>query len=124
MLSRFAFLTFVPLMAAAVVVPGGVAAAIPLDLETCVRLREERLHLALAGVRENLAKGPVWGAANLPAAQLRDIERLIELDEQITFRCPDVVAAADGAAVVPLPKRKPKVQAAVPPPRRKPGVSR
>ena len=34
-----------------------------------------------------LAKGPEWAKANLPPDKLEQIRRLIEVDEQLLFRC-------------------------------------
>lgn len=102
---------------------GGSALATPLDEASCAKLRDERGLLEQAGLRDMMARGPAWAAVNLPAAKLREIQRLIELDEQITFRCPQPVAtaAAAGDGAVPLPMRKPKAEYAMPPPKRKPG---
>jgi len=109
---------------------GGSVAAVPLDEASCAKLRDERVQLEKAGVRASMAQGPAWAAANLPSAQLKDIQRLIELDEQINFRCPQPVetAATNGSSSVPIPKRKPKANDAkvndayVPPPKRKSDV--
>lgn len=109
----------------ALLVPVTAVLAAPLDNETCTMLRNEQLQLEAAGVRDSMANDPLWSAANLPAARLNDIKRLIELDEQITFRCPPlqvVVATAEGKVVIPLPTRKPNPKAAVPRPSRKPAA--
>ncbi len=120
--ARCALYSLLPLAAAAALLPADLASAVPLDPQTCIQLREERLNLVMDGARDNMARGPEWGRANLTAVQLKAIARLIELDEQIGFRCPDVVAAtAESSNVVPLPKRKPKTHAAAPAPKRKPG---
>jgi hypothetical protein len=65
----------------------GVAAAAPLDQDACVRFKTELLQLELAGARNNMAKGPDWAKANLSADKLSQIQRLLELDEQLLFRC-------------------------------------
>jgi len=125
MRARFAFYSLLPLAGVAWFLPAGLATAAPLDPQTCIRLREERLNLVMTGTRDSMARGPEWGRANLTPVQLKEIERLIELDEQIGFRCPDVVATSEASSVVPLPKRKPKGHAAaVPAPKRKPGAGR
>lgn len=119
--------TMVLLAGGMLLMTGAAAPAAPLDEDTCAMLRNERLHLELAGVRNSMANGPQWALANLPAVRLNDIKRLIELDEQVTFRCPEVeaiVTAADGSVVIPLPKRNPSAKATVPPPRRRPGPGR
>ena len=115
--------TLLLLAGTALLVPVTAVLAAPLDNETCTMLRNEQLQLEAAGVRDSMANDPLWSAANLPAARLNDIKRLIELDEQITFRCPPlqvVVATAEGKVVIPLPTRKPNPKAAVPRPSRKP----
>ena len=122
---RCALYRLLPLAAAAALLPADPASAVPLDPQTCIQLREERLNLVMDGARDNMARGPEWGRANLTPAQLKAVQRLIELDEQIGFRCPDVVAtASEPSNVVPLPKRKPKAHAAAPAPKRKPRAGR
>lgn len=103
---------------------GATAAAVPLDSGTCRLLHEERVQLEQAGVRDRMAKGPEWAAANLPASELKDIQRLIELDEQVNFRCPELLAAlVTDPSMVPLPKRRP-AEVGVPLPKRKPPARR
>lgn len=105
-----------------------VSMALPteLDEESCRLLREEQERLASAGVRDSMANGPEWAKTNLPAAKLKEIQRLIEVDEQVLFRCPqpkpvevsngkdegkEEEASAKEAPKVPVPKRKPKPKA-------------
>ena len=64
-----------------------VAIAATLDQEACVRLKTELLQLELAGTRTSMAKGPDWAKANLGADKLQQIKRLLEVEEQILFRC-------------------------------------
>jgi hypothetical protein len=72
------------------------AGAAPLDGEGCTRLKIEQAALEKAGVRTSMAKGPQWAKANLAPERLTDIKRLIEVDEQILFRC-------QGTPLVQLP---------------------
>jgi hypothetical protein len=65
----------------------GAAAAAPLDQEACARLKTELMQLELGGTRVSMAKGPEWAKVNLPADKLQQIKRLIEVEEQILFRC-------------------------------------
>src|SRR5262245_2504717 len=65
----------------------GAAAAAALDQEACARLKTELLQLELAGARTSMAKGPDWAKANLAADKLQQIKRLLEVEEQILFRC-------------------------------------
>src|SRR5262245_6390341 len=84
-----------------------VAAAAPLDQEACARLKTELLQLELAGARTNMAKGADWAKVNLVADKLLQIKRLIEIDEQILFRCQGkpLVVLPEGveAEAVPAP---------------------
>jgi hypothetical protein len=81
------------------------AGAAPLDAEACDKLEQEQADLAKAGAKQNMAKGPAWAAANLSPDRLAQIQRLIEVDEQITFRCSQPKAA------------KPATEAKAPPPK-------
>jgi hypothetical protein len=63
------------------------AAAATLDQEACARLKTELLQLELAGTRTNIAKGPDWAKVNLDADKLLQIKRLMEVEEQLLFRC-------------------------------------
>ena len=65
----------------------GAAAAATLDQEACARLKTELMQLELGGTRGSMAKGPEWAKVNLPADKLQQIKRLIEVEEQILFRC-------------------------------------
>jgi hypothetical protein len=90
------------LLAAVWTAPAGAA---PLDAEACDKLEQEQADLAKAGAKQNMAKGPAWAAANLAPDKLAQIQRLIEVDEQITFRCSQPKAA------------KPSTEAKAPPPK-------
>lgn len=59
----------------------------PLDAATCGQLKGEQVRMEQGGVRGNMEKGPAWAKTNLAADKLDQIRRLIELDEQLLFRC-------------------------------------
>jgi hypothetical protein len=63
------------------------ARSAPLEAEGCARLKDEQGRLEQAGVRGNMGKGPEWAKANLATDKLAAIRRLIEVDEQLLFRC-------------------------------------
>jgi len=63
------------------------AQAATLDKDTCARLEVEQAALEKGGVRGTLAKGAAWAKDNLPLDKLQEVRRLIEVDEQILFRC-------------------------------------
>jgi hypothetical protein len=98
---------------------GGTAAA-ALDQEACARLKTELLQLELAGVRVSMAKGPEWAKTNLATDKLDQIKRLLEVEEQILFRCqgkPLVVLpeGVDAEPVPPAAPAKPAVDVKAPP---------
>jgi hypothetical protein len=64
-----------------------VAVAAPLDQDACARFKTELLQLELAGTRNDMAKGPDWAKVNLSADKLSQIKRLMEVEEQLLFRC-------------------------------------
>jgi hypothetical protein len=63
------------------------AQAANLDKEACTRLEEEQVKFEKAGVRATIAKGAAWAKDNLSPDKLQEVRRLIEVDEQILFRC-------------------------------------
>lgn len=75
------------LVLTAVLLQGVGAQAATLDKDTCARLEEEQTTLERTGVRTTLAKGAAWAKDNLPLDKLQEVRRLIEVDEQILFRC-------------------------------------
>ena len=88
---------------------GGAAMAATLDQEACARLKTELMQLELAGVRVSMAKGPDWAKANLATDKLDQIKRLLELEEQILFRCQGkpLVVLPEGVDAEPVaPERK------------------
>jgi hypothetical protein len=74
--------TLAALAAAALCSP---AAAAPLDKEACDKLKAE--HATMGIVKDHIAKGPEWGKSHLSKDQLKDVERYIQMEEQIAFRC-------------------------------------
>jgi hypothetical protein len=75
------------LVLTAVLLQGAGAQAATLDKDTCARLEAEQTTLEKTGVRATLAKGAAWAKDNLPLDKLQQVRRLIEVDEQILFRC-------------------------------------
>jgi hypothetical protein len=69
----------------------------PLDKDGCANLKAEQGQLEQAGTRGNMAKGPQWAKTNLEPSKLEQIRRLLEVDEQLLFRC-------QGKPLVDLPK--------------------
>jgi hypothetical protein len=111
------------------------AAAAPLDAEDCEKLQQEHVELTKTGVKQDMAKGPDWAAANLARDRLDRIQRMIEVEEQVAFRCPQPkpakaaakekppapkaqsagrTKAEPGDEAVPLPAKSPVAKAARP----------
>jgi hypothetical protein len=63
------------------------AAAERLGEEACAKLKVEQTALEQAGVRSNFGRGPEWAKANLSPEKLEQIRVLIDIDEQLRFRC-------------------------------------
>ena len=91
------------------------AIAAPLPKDACDALKTEQNGLTATGIRAEMARGVVWAKANVTADKMKSIQRLIEVDEQILFRCTPVRAATgpdgddgkDGKDAAPHPKTKP-----------------
>lgn len=98
-----------------VMVPGWgrVAQAEPLAKEHCAELAGERTLLEGGGAGESLQRGPEWAKANLTPEQIGNVRRLIEVREDLLFRCrdfepnQDASASSSAPAMAPLPTRKP-----------------
>jgi hypothetical protein len=75
------------MFAAAVMLPCAPVVAAPLDAERCASLKAEQAQLEQAGVRDDLQKGADWGKTHLSPAKLQEVKHLIEVDEQVLFRC-------------------------------------
>lgn len=81
------------------------ASAAPLDKDACEQLKTDLA--AMSAVKDHIAKGPEWGKANLSAEQIRNVERYIQMEEQIAFRCIVRKAPVEAAATkAPRPKVK------------------
>jgi outer membrane biosynthesis protein TonB len=123
------------LLAAALLVATA-ARSSPLGKDGCAQLKLEQAELEHAGTRASMSKGPQWAKNNLEPAKLEQIRRLLEIDEQLLFRCggkplvslpkdpdPDPAArepgdnAAKAPAVAKVPRKElPKKAAAAPSP--------
>lgn len=103
----------------ALLAPGAIALAAPLDKDSCGKLKDEQGQLEKSGVRDTLAKGPQWAKTNLGGDRLGEVHRLIEVDEQLLFRCsgkPLVVLPpeSEGAASATDDQDSPKLEAKTP----------
>jgi hypothetical protein len=72
----------------------GEALGAPLDKAVCDSLKQEHGQLVVAGAKDNMARGPEWATANLAPERIKDIRRLIDVEEQLAFRCPQPKPAA------------------------------
>src|SRR5919204_1610182 len=63
------------------------ASANRLDKAACADLNTELSGLLVPGLKEDMEKGPAWSAANLSPERLASINRVIELQGVLEFRC-------------------------------------
>jgi hypothetical protein len=63
------------------------AAAVPLDAEACTHLQSQQDTLRSEGATADMARGPEWARANLPLERLQRIGTLLQVEEQLNFRC-------------------------------------
>jgi hypothetical protein len=63
------------------------ASAVPLDPAACEELREKLETLRSDGAAADMARGPDWARANLAPDRLQRIGALLEVEEQLNFRC-------------------------------------
>lgn len=89
--------TRLALIGIAVAAWSGVALAedsVRVDEAACAGFEKEKADLEKTGIADDIERGADWGKANLPPERLRQISRHIFLEEKLTFRCPNVLAAA------------------------------
>jgi len=79
------------------------AAAAPLPPDACVTLRSEYGTLVAGGAKSDMDRGPEWAKANLSPDRLGKIERLIAVEEQLSFRCGDQMTARPNLKELPKP---------------------
>src|SRR5437762_6022113 len=77
----------ISLVIAALLLQAPATRAAQLDKDRCAKLKTEQAQLEQGGTRGSMGKGPEWAKVNLPPDKLEQIRRLIELDEQLLFRC-------------------------------------
>jgi hypothetical protein len=77
----------ITLLLAGLLLQAPTVCAAPLDKEGCAKLKVEEGELEQAGVRRDMSKGPHWAKVNLAPDKLEQIRRLLEVEEQLLFRC-------------------------------------
>ncbi len=85
-----------------------------LGKDACYELRVELGYLRAAGAEEDMTLGPDWAKVNLTREELKNVQRLVEVEEQLRFRC--------GRLRGRLVAKKPKVIAPPDTPVKKPAV--
>lgn len=63
------------------------AVAAKLDNAACAALTNERNVIAATGVKADMERGPEWAKANMPPERLQSALRLLEIEDQLEFRC-------------------------------------
>lgn len=66
--------------------PAGAVAA-KLDNAACAALANERNAITATGVKADMERGPDWAKANMPPERLQSALRLLEVEDQLEFRC-------------------------------------
>ncbi len=61
--------------------------AASLDKSACNDLNQEFAGMLATGLRGDMERGPQWAKDNLGPEKLQDMRHLIELEEQLEFRC-------------------------------------
>lgn len=93
----------------------------PLTHSDCKALQADKADAVQQGLARDIARGPEWAKTNLGADRLREILRLIEIEELLTFRCEKVFEIASkekqlkdreaarrlGIKIPPLPGKNP-----------------
>ncbi len=64
-----------------------VAFATKLDNAACAALTDERNAITATGVKADMERGPEWAKANMPPERLQSALRLLEVEDQLEFRC-------------------------------------
>lgn len=93
---------YLPIVAAVLLAASPVAAA-PLDPQACTTLKSEYQSLVAAGAKSDKEKGAQWAKSNLQPDRLGAIERLITVEEQLSFRCGEVLTARPALKEQPKP---------------------
>ena len=63
------------------------AFAAKLDNAACAALTDERNAITATGVKADMERGPEWAKANMPPERLQSALRLLEVEDQLEFRC-------------------------------------
>jgi hypothetical protein len=79
------------------------ALAAKLDKTACNELSSELAGMVASGVRDDIGRGPDWAQSNLPPERLRSIKRLLEVEDQLEFRC----GTGRGKALAVAPAKPP-----------------
>ncbi len=119
------------LVSVAASVIASVAAAEPLDKQSCASLQSERTRLLNTDMQAALDQGPDWVKKHLTEEAIGRVRHFLSVEEQIQFRCrgggvarseakptdakpadakpadAEPANATDANATVPLPDRKP-----------------
>ncbi|KAB2937678.1 MAG: hypothetical protein K8F92_17700, partial [Hyphomicrobium sp.] len=106
------------LLAAAVVAGPGSAWAAKLDKSACADLFSELATITATGVKADMQRGPEWAKANMSAERLQSIRRLLEIEDQLEFRCSGRGAKQKDKSPAPAPGAPGQSQTAEQPPAR------
>lgn len=77
------------------------ATASPLEPQACATLKTEHEKLVASGAQSDMDRGPDWAKTNLKPEKLQQVERLIALKEQLSFRCGVMLTARPNVKELP-----------------------
>lgn len=63
------------------------AMAAKLDKETCAALASELAAITATGIKADMGRGPAWGITNMSPERISSARRLMDIEDQIEFRC-------------------------------------
>ena len=61
--------------------------AAKLDKIACAELSNELNAIRSTGIKADMERGPAWAMANMPPERLQSARRLLEIEDQLEFRC-------------------------------------
>jgi hypothetical protein len=109
MKSLLRLIAMMPLAAYAAASLSVSASADPFDKAACAKLEVEQKKLLTREVQEALAKGPDWVKVHLDPEKIERVRQYLVVEESVMFRCRPGALKIVWPPLPPLPDRKPPV---------------
>ncbi|MGH6866538.1 MAG: hypothetical protein ACREDO_10300 [Methyloceanibacter sp.] len=90
------------------------AVAEPLDKDLCSSLKSERDRMLTRDIKAALERGPDWVKDNLQSGLIEQVRAFLGVEEKLAFRCRTNSVAIPKPKLVPIPDRKPSLEAKAP----------